>query len=334
MGTAKDLLRQFLYQAGLFGLWHRLRNRRTLTVLMFHRVLPSGSTAYRHADREFTFTQEGFAKCLDFIARHYNVVRQAQIDCWIERGERLPDRALLITFDDGWKDTLSFAAPELAKRRMPALLFLATEVIDLTARRWWQDALVEISQQAGGTERVEEIAELANSDDLTTGARAQRLAGHYAMLADDQRWRLLGHQVVRDEDRQMLSRNDLKEFPRDFSIAGHGHTHGPLAWIADPAEDLARCRKALTDIGGLDHVMSFPHGSWDKVSASTAANLGFRVCYSSVPTLSKTVGTREKSSTEPIGRIHVPENIWTCHQGQVSDAKLARFLFFRPVSIQ
>src|SRR5690606_41398929 len=36
---AADLVKRALYRSGLLGLYHRLRNRRALTVIMFHRVL-------------------------------------------------------------------------------------------------------------------------------------------------------------------------------------------------------------------------------------------------------------------------------------------------------
>jgi hypothetical protein len=41
----------------------------------------------------------------------------------------LPPRALLITFDDGWKDNADFALPRLRKARLPALLFVVADVI-------------------------------------------------------------------------------------------------------------------------------------------------------------------------------------------------------------
>ncbi len=56
----KDLSRTALYRCGALGAWHRWRNRRALTVLMFHRVLPADHPTFTLAEREFTFTLDGF----------------------------------------------------------------------------------------------------------------------------------------------------------------------------------------------------------------------------------------------------------------------------------
>ncbi|MDO9450588.1 MAG: hypothetical protein Q7J21_08895, partial [Rugosibacter sp.] len=105
MSVAKTVLRKLLYRTGVLGLTHRLRNRRTLTVFMFHRVLPKQSVEYQNAEKEFTFTVEGFRQCLDFIQQHYHLVSQAEVTAHLNGQQRLPQRAGLITFDDGWRDT-------------------------------------------------------------------------------------------------------------------------------------------------------------------------------------------------------------------------------------
>ena len=125
--SAKRALRCFAYASGVLGLMHQLRNRRTLTVFMFHRVLPADSGAYSFSEREFSFTVDGFRQTLDFICRHYNVVSHEAIRANVEHNVPLPDRAGLITFDDGWRDTLIYAFPELKKRNLPAVLFLSDE---------------------------------------------------------------------------------------------------------------------------------------------------------------------------------------------------------------
>ena len=142
--TIKDAVRTALYRSGVLGAWHQRRNRHALTVLMFHRVLPAGSEALAQSEREFAFSVEGFARTLDFVARHYHVVSLAQVKAAIDGKGQLPACPLLITFDDGWRDTVQFAMPELKKRGLPALLFLATEVMDLPQPRWWQDAAVAV----------------------------------------------------------------------------------------------------------------------------------------------------------------------------------------------
>src|SRR5690606_8447239 len=137
-------LRSLAYATGLLGWWHRRRNADALTVFMFHRVLPRDSAAYAQAEKEFTFSVEGFGRCLDFLSRHYSIVTAAQVEAAMVGGKAPPPCPALITFDDGWRDTLVHAYPQLRQRNMHALVFLATEILETQSPQWWQDMLVRI----------------------------------------------------------------------------------------------------------------------------------------------------------------------------------------------
>ena len=54
----------------------------------------------------------------------------------------LPRRAVLVTFDDGWRDNLDYAYPLLRRFGMPATLFTATEMLDEKSVCWWQEVLL------------------------------------------------------------------------------------------------------------------------------------------------------------------------------------------------
>jgi peptidoglycan/xylan/chitin deacetylase (PgdA/CDA1 family) len=346
MSVAKNVLRKILYSVGIFGLIHRLRNRHTLTVFMFHRVLPKQSAEYQTAEKEFTFSVEGFGRCLDFIQRHYHIVSQADVTAHLNGRQRLPQCAGLITFDDGWRDTLTHALPELKKRALPAVLFLATEVVDLQANDWWQDVLVEFIAQEGGLSRMESAIEALRASALDPDEksalvgrrqsaeddafRLRHVTATLAAMDESQRQAILQPMVSRPPGaRQMLSRADLDLLRPWITIAGHGHSHAPLSHHPRARDDLATCRAQLQAIGGEDTVMSFPHGAYDETTLDQAQAAGFRVCYSSDPTLVSTSSARPTRA--PLGRIHIPENEWTCDENGIADEKLATFVFFRTI---
>ncbi len=359
MSAAKTILRKLLYRTGVLGLMHRLRNRHTLTVFMFHRVLPKQSVEYQNAEKEFTFTVEGFRQCLDFIQQHYHLVAQAEVTAHLNGQQRLPQRAGLITFDDGWRDTLAYALPELEKRALPAVLFLATEVVDLQDNDWWQDVLVELIAQEDGLNRIESAIEAVRASALDPdkksapqgyflrGAlvtrrqtaedrpfRLRRVTASLAAMDESQRQAILHPLVSRPPGaRQMLKRADLELLRPWITIAGHGHSHAPLSHHPRASDDLATCRAQLQAIGGEDTVMSFPHGAYDQVTLEQAQAAGFRVCYSSDPTLINTARSRSTPIPlqTPFGRIHIPENEWTCDEQGIAAEKFATFLFFRTI---
>ena len=149
--TVRSLIKQWVTPAcqrlGLLSLARRTLHRRSLTVVMFHRVLPLGSRACQHAEREYVVGTEEFDRCLAFFGRHYSVVTLAQVEAAAAGGKALPPHPLLITFDDGWHDNVEHAEPILQRHGMKATMFINTDAIRQSGLRWWQDALVEAVRQ-------------------------------------------------------------------------------------------------------------------------------------------------------------------------------------------
>lgn len=53
----------------------------------------------------------------------------------------LPERALCVTFDDGYADNLTIAAPIMRRFRVPATIFVSTDYLD--GGRMWNDSIIE-----------------------------------------------------------------------------------------------------------------------------------------------------------------------------------------------
>lgn len=327
----KFVLRKTLYDLGLLGLIHRYRNARTLTTFMFHRVLPGNSVAYRFAEKEFAFTVEGFSACLDFIQRHYQIVGLYDLEQAKRLIKPLPDRAALITFDDGWLDTIKYAYPELKRRGLSGVIFIASEIFESPSERWWQDSLVTVlsdSQSCVGL-----ALELGITPPTSDQAEPQRSHAMAAALAErpmTERIELLSR-YVKDtySGQQMIRQPDLTGLDRDvLELAAHGHTHAPLTTVSDPEGELQRSHAMIQQQGGLAG-MSFPHGAYNTQLVELAEHAGFSSIFTSDPSLTDT--RLPNLLPRVLGRIHIPENEWTCHRGSISFSHLATFLFFRPI---
>ncbi len=330
------MIRAGLYYSGFLGAIHRVRNRRTLTTLMFHRVLPSGSNEYACAEREFTFTVEGFGRCLDFVKRHYNVVKLQDVMDASAGCKLLPSNAALITIDDGWRDTMRHAAPELKRRELSAVLFLSTEVMDSPYDRWWQDTLVGVLSDTDATLRLAEMLGVLISDNALRNQNLDRkLAASLAALPEAQRFELLEAAspgaLEKKIDRQMLVAAEVANIDRAcIEIAAHGHTHAPLTELDFAANDLQQSFDIISRYGACPVAMSFPHGAYNANLLSVAGLIGFKLTFTSVPELSILPKSRQAIHGSDIGRIHVPENQWTTDGSGLSFPLLATFLFFRP----
>ncbi|MFG6179345.1 polysaccharide deacetylase family protein [Halomonas sp. THAF12] len=84
-----------------------------LTIVMYHYVRPLRGTRYPTLK---ALELERFRGQLDFIQRHYRVVSMEEAIAASRGDIRLPERALLLTFDDGYRDHHEHVLPLLAAR--------------------------------------------------------------------------------------------------------------------------------------------------------------------------------------------------------------------------
>jgi peptidoglycan/xylan/chitin deacetylase (PgdA/CDA1 family) len=97
-----------------------------------------------HAEPDPLFPYEMHAKSfrerLGWIAAWFNVLPLDEAVAALAGGT-LPERALAITFDDGYADNFDVALPILREYGMPAAFFIATGFLD--GGRMWNDTVIE-----------------------------------------------------------------------------------------------------------------------------------------------------------------------------------------------
>jgi peptidoglycan/xylan/chitin deacetylase (PgdA/CDA1 family) len=107
--------------AKLFGPSYSLR------CLVFHHI--SREQSPFTAGINVTITPEEFKDTLQFIVRHYSPV---SLDAVLNKGEgrMLPERAILVTFDDAYASVAEFAAPLCYEFGVPAVFFVNAAFVD------------------------------------------------------------------------------------------------------------------------------------------------------------------------------------------------------------
>lgn len=152
--------------------WLRSRRQDHLLVLCYHGIIPDECPpSPRRLDSHPR--QRAFRQQLQILSRRFNVVSAATVLDHVRSGTPLPKRPALITFDDGLRNNLTCAAPELDRFGLTALVFLPTDHIGDTRLLW-----------------THEVAERVVAWRPTTLPQPAGLPDHNLRHGDIDRWNL------------------------------------------------------------------------------------------------------------------------------------------------
>jgi peptidoglycan/xylan/chitin deacetylase (PgdA/CDA1 family) len=115
-------------------------HRRQPIILTFHGVTADVSDTICN-DEGLHLHRPLFERLMRHVARHYNPVPLARIMDWLEGKDGALERAVGITFDDGFRNVLTDAAPVLKKHGIPATLFVTTDFV-FKNEMLWPDRIV------------------------------------------------------------------------------------------------------------------------------------------------------------------------------------------------
>ena len=116
--------------------------RGRLTILMYHRVVERTDPLFPYVPSATVFDRH-----MEAVAHGFHCLPLSEA---IERLSKrsLPPRAACVTFDDGYRDNITVAAPILARHKIPGTIFVATGFLD--GGRMWNDSVIEAIRCANG----------------------------------------------------------------------------------------------------------------------------------------------------------------------------------------
>lgn len=220
-----------------------------LSVLIFHRVLPEPDPL---APGEID--AERFATLCGWVRRWFNVLPLGEAAERLFCGD-LPQRALAITFDDGYADNLTVAAPVLRAAGLPCTFFIATGFLD--GGIMWNDRLIESVRRT----RLDRLdlrqtgapdVELPLSSISERRQAVNRLIRHAKYLQPEARLQFVDEVVRRSEADLpadlMLTTTQLKELAgTPFDLGAHTESHPILAKLgfAEARREIEASRACL-----------------------------------------------------------------------------------------
>jgi peptidoglycan/xylan/chitin deacetylase (PgdA/CDA1 family) len=296
---AKRVVAGGLSLAAWLGAWPVLRTlaRDSLSILLYHRIGDPAAPRFFGLASNVSATPAAFARQLDHLARHYNVIDLATCLAWLREERQLPPRAVMITFDDGYRDILSVALPELAARRLPATLFLATDYV-ADARPLFWDLVAEAMRR---TTLVAAELPLIGARDWSAGrpardAVADAFVQRALALSPEARTAAvaaLGVQLAvdlpeRPPPRTFVDWQDVRELERGgVTVCPHTMSHPALVTLSDAAaeHEIAGSAAQIAErLAAPRPAFAYPYGRSTDFGArdeALLARLGFAAAFRS-----------------------------------------------------
>lgn len=256
-----------LYWSGAAGLYVRLTRAAGAIILMYHSV-PSADLA-PFIDPANAMECGCFEEQMRFLRDRRNVISMDELAQMVQMGQTAPAGTVAITFDDGYLDNLEVAAPILARYRLPATLYLATNYIN-AARAQWIDEL-HCCRNYRTRELPPDMAGISNQLLLASFQEREKILGELrsAVMPRARAPRLT---LTWDDVRKLTS-----EYP-NVEIGAHTADHVDLrACSADQVrEQLRRCIDDVErEIGRRPRHFSFPYGRSNAEARALVAEAGF-----------------------------------------------------------
>lgn len=257
-------------------------SRGRLSVLIYHRVpqRPDALLPGEPGAAEFESTMQ-------WVKSVFNVVPLADGVAGLKSGN-LPTRALSITFDDGYANNATVAAPILRRLGLHATFFLATGFLDggrmfndtvIEAVRGFRGDVLDLGAVGLGTHAMSTLDERRTAIDAILGGIKYRPEGERAELSEQ----VAEIARVKLPTDLMMTSEEAAGLVRDgFELGGHTVSHPILAQVdaAIARDEIVRGRARVDELAGRrTRLFAYPNGKpqRDYVAASSelVKELGF-----------------------------------------------------------
>jgi len=221
----------------------RLSNK-SLAIFLFHGVIERSSYRVRNYTKKH-IKKDGFVRLMNELCEAGQPMTMDAVVEHHRAGKPFPPGAFVISFDDGFENNFSVAAPVLDELHMPAIFYVTTDFVDRNTMSWidqieyclefaldgslrlpWDSSVRSFStaeERIGVLEdirahvkRDERIDQVAFVKDIFSQCSVPQITS-----SDDPLDRKMNWAQVRQ-----LSENPL------FTVGGHSHRHAILSFLS------------------------------------------------------------------------------------------------------
>ncbi len=280
----RNLLAGLMRRGGILAALERLARRPCLAVLVYHRVGEAGDEPFYKP--LISANASAFREQMRWLSRRFATPTLEEILAMLSEDGvlRVTKASALVTFDDGYRDNLTIAAPIARDCGIKPALFVTTGFLNGARIPWW-DRAAWIVRNARRTvfelEHPERLRieidppdrEAAIARAISVYIRAGWSAGEDALAHLAERAEVDLAALAHASRALFLARDELRHLAREgWSIGAHTATHRRLADLsqAEQRDELTGPKLELERLLGLPVTsLAYPYGTRDDFDATT-----------------------------------------------------------------
>jgi len=286
-----------------------------VAILLYHRIFHSQSDFWG-----ICVSPEKFREHLEYLQRNHTVISLTELMQGLT-ANRLPKRAVVLTFDDGYVDNLMEAKPLLDRYNTPATVYVSTGSLDSNKEFWWDELEKLVLLSPVLPPRLEltlekqtrgwEINSASSSVGFSNGLLSYKgrppeqeqqirkevyislhrlikpLTQHERDGAMDQLWAQVGIRQQPRRNYRVLAPEEIRQLcdGKLVEIGAHSVTHPFLPSqkpVTQKWEMMESKRKLEEIVEAPVKSFAYPYGGMDRCSTQIADELGFQSACSTV----------------------------------------------------
>jgi peptidoglycan/xylan/chitin deacetylase (PgdA/CDA1 family) len=249
----RHLAKRVLRNSGVLRLAARLHGK-GVAILMYHSVVDDA----RPVDDSLggiIHTRQVFQGQMDLLAREFRPVDLVRVQRFLTGDEKLPERAVAVTFDDGYTDNHEIAMPILDRLGIPATFYVTVDCVENRKLPWPSRLRYSFrrTKRKSWTDPEGKLWSMENADIreqafLTACDRVCQLAGTALENCLTSLEEELEAKLPNDSSQLMMTWEQIRDLARHgHTVGSHTMTHPNMAYLRneDATREFADSKKRI-----------------------------------------------------------------------------------------
>jgi len=270
--------------------------KNNFVIFLFHGVIEKNLFEVRNYNKKHILKKE-FLKILRLLKRKGNVLSLDEIFYCIKNHINLPKNTYAITFDDGFENNYSLAAPILDELNLPSTFYFSTDFIENNTMSWidkieycvelkkkgevfipWLRRKVQFNSKQSKIYLLDNIRYFVKNN---FGFNINNFVNHFFNQCNI---KIINHSNINIDKKINWKQTNILKNHRLFKVGGHSHEHLSLGLLSRKQSTL-QIRKSFTLFKKrinlkLDHY-SYPEGrkiDYNKSIITLLKSSGIKLC--------------------------------------------------------